>query len=360
MRRAQARAPGRVNLIGEHTDYNGGFVLPCAITRGTTAVYAPPDSASVHTLTIFTPFGSASVAVDTPRAFPSDGWLNYARGVLIEVASITGSLPAGTITVESDLPFGAGLSSSASFEIALALAVLHASGHTVHTLDLARLAQRAENEYTGARSGLMDQLAVLFARKDHALLIDIGRMIWQHVPLPPQASIVICNSMKQHALDSGAYNQRRAECEEAARLLGVPQLRDARIERLRDLPPLLQRRAYHVITENERVLGAVDALQQDDLAQFGALMYASHASLRDDFEVSCEELDILVEIARGLGASGARMTGGGFGGCTVNLVHRSHAQAFARELTTRYFQQTGLSAQVYDGTPADGATISGV
>ena len=363
MHSAVARAPGRVNLIGEHTDYNGGFVLPCAIASATTAQYTPD---STRRLTASTEFGSASFDLDALPGERLGDWRDYLRGILSELRLAGVAVAGGEVRIESTLPIGTGLSSSASFEVALALALLQANGAQMDRIELAKLAQRAENGYTGTASGLMDQCAVLLGRRGNALLLDTLSLAYELVPVPANFAVVICNTMKSRELSAGGYNARRRECEQAVQMLGV---RFAGIERLRDLTPPdlnaarevlpddLFRRCRHVVTENRRVLDAAAALKAGDAPRFGQLMNESHESLRDDFEVSSAELDILTAIARDLGAYGARMTGGGFGGCTVNVVEASHAASFGRAVARRYHERTGINAEIYDGTPADGASV---
>ena len=350
-----ARAPGRVNLIGEHTDYNGGFVLPCAISRFTQAHFV---ASGANEISVHSAFGTAQFPAGKQNTRGFGDWRDYIRGVLSELHAIAGTLPGGTLTIESTVPAGAGLSSSASLEVAVALALLRAKNMRTQRLEVAKLAQRAENGYTGARSGLMDQLTVLFAQEGCALLIDTKELQLRSIRVPDSIAIVICNTMKTHAIARGGYNDRRAECEEAAELLGVDDLVDGDLALAQQtLPPGLLRRARHVIDEDGRVLEAADALEHEQMERFGALMYASHESLRTDFEVSTQELDLLVEIARDLGALGARLTGGGFGGCTVNVVRKDRARSFSEELARRYAERTGVAPEIYDGTPAGAASV---
>ncbi|HET7815854.1 MAG TPA: galactokinase [Candidatus Baltobacteraceae bacterium] len=363
MRAALARAPGRVNLIGEHTDYNGGFVLPCAIAASTTVRTEPSAD---RTLRIATPFGEAAFDLDALPQTRSGDWKDYARGVLIELGNTGIRVNGGSVCVESTVPAGAGLSSSASFEIALALALVHGADLYLAPPALAQLAQRAENEHTGTNSGIMDQAAVLFSQAGNALLLDTRTLEWSLIPVPEEIAIVVADTMQRRSLNEGAYNTRRAECEQAVAVLakampGVTALRDVRPDQLgeieRLLPHELYRRARHVVTENDRVERAAKALRDDDAAAFGALMNASHESLREDYEVSSGALDMMAELARECGAFGSRMTGGGFGGCTVSAVARDRGDEFCRSLARAYHERTGISPNIYDGTPASGATV---
>ena len=349
MAQARARAPGRVNLIGEHTDYNGGFVMPCAIPYQTT-VLARERSDS---------------AIAIAAAFEDAGTVRYVTGIISELRNAGLGIPGVDLEIAGDLPVGAGLSSSASLEVAVALAALELAGIEMDRAEIARLAQRAEIEHVGAHVGIMDQFAVLFARAGYALFLDTRTLQYTLVPVPAVSAIRICDTMVKHELASGEYNVRRQQCEESVKILStrypeIKQLRDVTPQQLEEakglLDPLLYRRARHVVWENERVVAAREALIAADLPAFGTLMNASHASLRDDYEVSTPELDLMVELARGLpGVYGARMTGGGFGGCTVNLVARSDADAFTQLIAERYWQRTGVVPAVYDGTPADAA-----
>ncbi len=328
--RAAARAPGRVNLIGEHTDYNEGYVLPIALTQRTTALAAPRDDGRV---------GVWSAQFDEACEWPSGGWLrerfphwtSYVAGVA-ELLRQAGALPGGAdVLIDSDVPPGSGLSSSAALELAVAAALDGLAGAQRSPLDLARLSRRAEHDFAGVPCGIMDQYVCALASADHAFLLDCRTQTWQHVPLHlGDCALLVVNSGVRHELAAGEYALRQAQCRAAVDQLGgaaerLVSLRDvdaARLDRAAaQLAPLVARRARHVVSENARVLRAADALHSGDLPEFGRLMYASHASLRDDYEVSCRELDRLVEIAASVpGALGARMTGGGFGGCAVVLI----------------------------------------
>lgn len=343
-----ARAPGRVNLIGEHTDYNDGLMMPCAIGYYTNVAASRRNDERVVLTN------------------PHDGkGILYAEGVVLELRRAGVAVGGMDIETSGDLPIGAGLSSSASFEVAVALGALGLAGAEMDRLQLAKLCQRAENEHVGIRSGIMDQYTVLFGKRDHAVMIDSETLEHRYLPVPTTARVIICNTMVKHALAAGEYNKRRSECEAAVLSLQqwYPDLKSLRHITLAELrrhegriDPLLFRRARHVVSEDERVLEAADALDRRDLERFGTLMNASHDSLRDDYEVSAAELDTMVEIARACpGVYGARMTGGGFGGCTVNLVSAESATAFRERITHEYHAATGIAPDLYDGTPVDGA-----
>jgi galactokinase len=357
-------APGRVNLIGEHTDYNDGFVMPAAIDLSTHVAITPRDD---RLLVILSESFNEATEFKLDRYAPhgTGHWSDYVRGVAVELMQAGFKLRGANLLIASNLPVGAGLSSSAAVEVATALALLTIIDATLDRVQLAKLCQRAENEYVGARVGIMDQFASACGRANHALMLDCRSLDFRLLPLPENVRLVIANTMVKHSIASGEYNSRRAECETAVRLLarriaGVRALRDvtlADVERYRhDLPDTIYQRAHHVVSENERVLRAAEALERGDLSAFGQLMRQSHLSLRDDYEVSCEELDVMVEIAAKLpGCYGARMTGGGFGGCTVNLVEAAAVAAFTAELAERYAQAMSRTPQIYTCAAANGA-----
>lgn len=317
------RAPGRVNLIGEHTDYNDGFVLPVAIDLATTATLNP--SPTNHF---------------TSSTNPPDGWQAYVVGVERQLRKLGIDIPPVSLHFDSTLPLGAGLSSSAALEVSAALAFLAAANQTLEPLTLARLCQQAEIETVGLACGIMDQFISLHGQAGHAILLDCRSLASRPVPIPEGIALVIADTGVKHALASSEYNTRRHECEAAAAMLGVSSLRDASTDGG-------NKRARHIITENARVLAFVDALERNDRRAMGQLMAASHESLRTDYEVSCKELDELVDKAQSLpGLIGARMTGGGFGGSTINLVEAQHARAFASQIG---------AAATYVTTAANGA-----
>ena len=346
-----ASAPGRVNLIGEHTDYNGGFVLPCAIDRRV-AMAIGHEGSSVY-----------SANYDSAEPLGGDRthtWADYPRGVVWALREAGHEIPAFSAAFAGNVPLGSGLSSSAAIECAAAVgldALLHLD---IDRRDLARITQRAENGYLGVNSGIMDQYASLLCRKGAALFIDCRSLEAESVPLDLEAaglSLVVCDTRVERTLAGTGYNERRATCEEAARELGVSELRDATAGDLDRLDGIVLKRARHVITENIRVVEAVEALRRNDFAAFGRLMYASHASLRDDYEVSIPQLDTFVEVARAVGALGARLTGAGFGGCAIALIDSGSVDALSAAVM-REFQTQGFGQpDFYSFVPADGAEV---
>lgn len=364
MKEVLARAPGRINLIGEHTDYNDGFVMPCAIASETRVRATERADATV---TAHSTNGRA-VSFDLTALAPkqTQSWSGYLEGVAAGLVDAGVHVRGADVEVAGNVPIGAGLSSSASLEIAFALAMLAISDAGMPNAQLARLAQRAETDFVGTRCGIMDQFTVLEARAGSALFLDTRSLQRDYIGVPSDAAIAICNTMLKHKLAQSAYNRRRDECEAAVRILqkrdsGIRSLRDVSFDLLsaaeRDLPQVLYKRARHVVTENERVRDAANALRRSDFHRMGALMYASHESLRTDYEVSCAELDLLVDLAKAFdGTIGARMTGGGFGGCTVNLVDASRVDAFREHVTQGYARATGIVPEIYDGTPSAGAS----
>jgi galactokinase len=359
-----SEAPGRVNLIGEHTDYNGGFVLPAAIGR-TVAVAAGAADGGVIRAYARDYDESAEFRTSEIVRMKEGGWRNYVRGVARELAAETGGLAGAELAISGDVPRGAGLSSSAALEVAVAGALAAVAGVEIEARDLALLAQRAENKFVGVQCGIMDQFAAALGRRGHALLIDCRSLEVEHVPLGFEergAAIVIVDSGVPRRLEDTAYNRRREECAEAARLLGVASLREIESRRLQEegdrLPEDLRKRAAHVVGENGRVLAAAAALRAGGLEAFGQAMYESHESLRDRFEVSTPELDLLVELARGTeGVLGARLTGAGFGGCTVNLVRETGLERFQHSVVEAYRARTGLEARVYVCGARDGLRV---
>ena len=357
-------APGRVNLIGEHTDYNEGFVFPAAIAFNTQVAIAKRDDRSLVVFSLNYSEGCEFDLDHLPDS-PRGHWSDYVVGVVGLLARRLGALPGANLLIHGDIPHGAGLSSSASLEIAVCLAYLDLTGEELEGTVVARLCQQAENEFVGARCGIMDQFVCVHGRKDHALRLDCRSLEYELVPIPPEVRLVICNTMVRHSLAAGEYNRRRQECEVAAhyfseRLPDVRALRDVTMENfLRlggQLPERIQKRARHVISEDARVLQAAEALKRKDLASFGKLMASSHASLRDDFEVSCEELDLMVSLAaQGEGVYGARMTGGGFGGCAIALVPADQVERFKTTVGPEYERVTGRVPELYVSSAANGA-----
>lgn len=358
------RAPGRVNLIGEHTDYNDGFVMPAALDFSTWVKVSPLEQ---RKLKIFSENFSEEIEVDLDdRSLTArEHWSDYPVGVAVVLERAGHRLRGARLQIRGEVPIGSGLSSSAAVEVATACALAAISELKIEPRELALLCQRAENEFVGARVGIMDQFISLFGQAQKALLLDCRSLEFRLLPLPDNVRLIICNTMVKHALASSAYNERRAQCEAGVKHLakfmpGVTALRDVTIEQLeehgRDLSDVVYRRCRHVITENARVLSAGDALEGGDLERFGELMDASHRSLRDDYEVSSEELDLMVEIAQKVeGVYGARMTGGGFGGCTVNLVADTHVEEFKKRVSQEYEHATSLRPEIYICTAANGA-----
>jgi galactokinase len=357
-------APGRVNLIGEHTDYNDGFVLPCAINFRTFVAIAPRSDTRLllRSQSFAEEFSFDINGLPTSR---QGAWSDYVIGV-VHVLRQRGLLHTGaSLLVHGEVPIGAGLSSSAAIEVASALALLSLGEVAVPLPEIAKLCQSAENTFVGARVGIMDQFVSCLGKANHALQLDCRSLKFQFVPIPASVRLVVCDTMVKHALAAGEYNRRREECDEGVRLLQkwypeIRALRDVSTKQLEqhaaDLPPTILRRCQHVVAENNRVLQASSALEAGDLRRFGELMRASHASLRDLYEVSCTELDTMVQVAEGLpGYWGGRMTGGGFGGCTVNLVEAADAQDFMQHVATRYQAQVGVQPNIYICSAVDGA-----
>ena len=352
----QCAAPGRVNLIGEHTDYSGGFVMPAAIDFHTIAAIRPRNDGQISLY-------SKNMAEEI--SYPADPlpttarkhWSDYPMGVAWSLAKEGVRVGGFDLSLEGNVPLGAGLSSSASIEVATAMALLELAGASLPLPTIALACQRAENAYVGARSGIMDQFIACAGQQDHALMLDCRSLEYRQLPIPAHVRLIICNSMVKHEHAGGQYNVRRAEVEEGTRILhdrwpSIAALRDATeaqlIECRQQMPQNVFRRCRHIITENKRVELAASALERADLSSFGTLMAEAHRSFRDDFEASCSELDTLVEIASGLsGCYGARMTGGGFGGCTVNLVDASKANQFRQQIHAQYRAATGIDADIY-------------
>jgi galactokinase len=358
------RAPGRVNLIGEHTDYNDGFVMPMAIGFYTWVAAAKRGE---RILEVYAGRFDEKVilSLDALSGPPRKHWSDFIRGVAATLQAAGHKLSGANLVIHGEVPLGAGLSSSASLEVATALALTSLSGIALPRLDLVKLCQMAEHEYVGTRCGIMDQFVASFGAAGNALMLDCRSLEYQLLPIPQDLRVVVCNSMVRHELASGEYNRRRAECETAVKLLqqylpGVRALRDVEIADLEKYKPVLPgnvyRRCRHVVAENQRVLVAAKALQSQDVDRFGHLMYQSHASLRDDYEVSCKELDLLVDLASSRpGVYGTRMTGGGFGGCTVNLIRADCAAAVQADIAQMYAETTGTNPEVYLCEPAQGA-----
>jgi galactokinase len=357
------RAPGRVNLIGEHTDYNDGFAMPAAIEFYCWVAIGPRDD---RKLSIYSDEFSASADVDLESEIqPSKSWSDYPIGVAVELEKAGFRLRGANLLIESEVPMGSGLSSSAAIEVAAALALADHSHAAPDRLELARLCRRAENEFVGARVGIMDQFVSLHGQQDHALLLDCRSLTFESLLIPDSVRLVISNTMVKHEHASGEYNRRRADCEEAVRRLatvlpGIRALRDVKLAQLEQhrglLTDTIYKRALHIVSEDARVLDSAQALRAGDIDRFGKRMAESHRSLRDLYEVSCRELDLMVDLAyQQKGVHGARMTGGGFGGSTINLVDGQHAGEFKEKLGKAYQHETGLVPQIYICKPAEGA-----
>jgi galactokinase len=365
----QCVAPARVNLLGEHTDYTGGLVLPMAIPFATHATISPrSDGRYGFTSELF----PDALILDRDDRSPARGlWTDYPVGVLRQLQQRGIEPPAFDLHLTGNVPFGAGLSSSASVEVASAMAMLALADATLPIEDIAVLARRAENEYVHSPCGIMDQFVITAAKAGHALLLDTRALTYEHLPMNKGAlaetQIVVCNSMVKHSVATGEYGMRRRESEEGQAVLvrkfGIRDLGDATLDQLEAAKSEMSehsfRRCRHIISDNARVREAKQAMFAGDPIAFGKLMLAGHASERDDFECSCDEVDFLVETATHLpGCFGARLTGGGFGGCTVNLVERTHSEAFATALKAAYKQQLNITAETYLCDAVDGAWLS--
>jgi len=358
------RAPGRVNVIGEHTDYNDGFVMPAAIELYTWIAGAKREDRIVEAYSGY--FDERIIlSLDALEGPPRRHWSDFVRGVAATLEGAGHQLTGANLVIHGEVPVGAGLSSSASLAVATALALTSFSGITLSRLDLVKLCQKAEHEYVGTRCGIMDQFIASFGVAGHALMLDCRSLDYQLLPIPRDVRLVVCNSMVRHELAVGEYNRRRADCETGVKVLQehlpeIHALRDVEISDLEShrqvLSTTVYRRCRHVVTENQRVLAAAKALQSGDVDRCGHLMYRSHASLRGDYEVSCQELDLLVHLASSTpGVYGARMTGGGFGGCTINLVKTDAADGFKAHIAEAYSEATGITPEIYICEPAQGA-----
>jgi galactokinase len=358
-------APGRVNLLGEHTDYNDGFVMPCAIGFSTRVAISPrPD----RKLVIQSEEFSEKFEFDLDN-LPTRGkgvWSDYVVGVAVMLQQMGHKTPGASLLVRGEVPIGAGLSSSAAIEVASALALISLNGAQLSLPEVAKLCQRTENVFIGARVGIMDQFISCLGKAGHALLLDCRSLEFKLIPVPESVRLVICNTMVKHEHASGAYNRRREECDEGVTILTqwypeIRALRDVSVEQLDEhqgeIPATIYKRCLHVVSENRRVQEGAKYLTGGEVNRFGDLMRESHRSLRDLFEVSCRELDVMAEIAESLaGYWGGRMTGGGFGGCTVNLVKTAAAQEFAAQIAERYQAAIGIMPHIYVCSAANGAS----
>ncbi|MGD2078966.1 MAG: galactokinase [Chloroflexota bacterium] len=355
-----ARSPGRVNVIGEHTDYNDGFVLPMALDRAMWIALRPRDDSQVHVHSLdFDQRGQFDL-----NAFghTDEGWLEYIKGTAWALQDAGYALTGWEGVFAGDIPIGAGLSSSAALELATARALTAIADIAWDPVQMALLGQKAENDWVGLNCGIMDQMISASGLAGHAVLIDCRSLETTPVPLPPESTVVVMDTATRRGLVDSAYNERRAQCEAAAAFFQAPALRDVSLakfeEQAAELEPLIRKRARHVISEDERTLQAVQAMHRGDAHQLGRLMDASHASLRDDFEVSSRELNAMVKIAKKQhGCYGARMTGAGFGGCAVALVQAKRVDAFVANVHQAYEAATDLAPSIYVCRASDGSSL---
>ncbi|MBJ7259570.1 MAG: galactokinase [Chthoniobacterales bacterium] len=365
--RWMAAAPGRVNIIGEHTDYNDGFVLPMAIEYySVMAADRPVDGREVITLRSTLEAEVATIDLTQPVRPAAPKWGNYPRGVVAGFQE-RGIQPGGLdVLLHSTVPLGSGLSSSAALEVCTATLLEAVTGTTLDPVEKALLCQKAEHDFAGVPCGIMDQFISALGREGHLLLLDCRTRTTELVPMnDPSVALLIINTNVKHELSGGEYAERRAQCEEAASKLGVESLRDVTAVQLEagksKMSETVYRRARHVIGEIGRTVHAAGSVRQSDWPAVGQLMYASHAALRDDYEVSCEELDVVVEIAEAIGEQGGvygcRMTGGGFGGCCVALVKASAVDDISKKIAADYKARTGIAATIFASRPAAGATV---
>ena len=361
-------APGRVNLIGEHTDYNGGHVFPCALTIGTYGLIRPRKDRTVRFYSMnFDSMGVVTTSLDDLVPNEEAGWTNYPKGVMWTFEKRGFQLPAGAdILIYGDIPAGSGLSSSASLEVLTGLMLRDTFGFDISMVDLALIGQYSENNFNGMNCGIMDQFASAMGKKDCAIFLDTNTLNYEYAPVKlPNARIVITNSKVKHSLVSSAYNDRRRESETALKdlqtVVDIQTLGDLTEEQYEKYKsaikdPICQKRAKHAVYENQRTIHAVEALKANDIEKFGKLINESHVSLRDDYETSCEETDILAELAWQIpGVYGSRITGGGFGGCTVSIVKTDAVDTFIEKVGSAYKEKTGHTAEFYVVDIGDGA-----
>jgi len=359
-------APGRVNVIGEHTDYNDGLVLPMAIERYTVIAADFPSSSSSFSVfdTLFNE--TAKIEVSKPVARGEPKWSNYIRGVIAGFQRRGKKVPALDVLLHSTVPSGGGLSSSAALEVCTATLIEAVTGKKIDPVEKALLCQKAEHEFAGVPCGIMDQFVSVMGCENHLLLLDCRSRKTEHVPLDdPSVTMLIVNTNVKHDLAGSEYSTRRKQCQMAAKIIGVPSLRDATPGALEQawgrMDEVIYRRARHVISEIERVIYAAEGVRASNWPTVGQLMYASHDSLRDNYEVSCRELDAIVEIAGDIGIKGGvygcRMTGGGFGGCAVALVKTDAVETISKRIASDYKTKTGIEATIFSSRPAAGATV---
>lgn len=363
------QAPGRVNLIGEHTDYNDGFVLPCAIDYQTVICASPRDDNIVRVIAADYQNQQDSFSLTQPIEPHAESmranfiWTSYVRGVVLYLQQRSPGFNGADLVISGNVPQGAGLSSSASLEVAVGKAFQSLYQLPLDGTALALNGQQAENQFVGCQCGIMDQLISALGEKGHALLIDCRSLQTRAVPMPAEMAVMIINSNVKRGLVGSEYNVRREQCETAARFFGVKALRDVTLEQLisaqSQLDPVVFRRARHVITENARTLAAADALTKSDWVTMGQLMALSHASMRDDFEITIPAIDALVEIVKDVigEAGGVRMTGGGFGGCVVALLPESNVDAVRRAVSEQYHSRTGMTETIYLCKASAGASL---
>jgi galactokinase len=361
-----SRAPGRVNLIGEHTDYNAGFVMPAALEFATLTAASQRSDRRLQVYSMIMD-ETREFDLDSPPPGPTGDWSDYILGVALMLESSGRNLSGADLIVWSDVPIGAGLSSSAALEVSCAHALLTESGLPFDPIEVAQLCQRAENDFVGMRCGVMDQYISCCGVAGHALLIDCRSLESRHVAIAPNLRLLIANSRVRHQHAGGEYNLRREACEEGVRLLSrylgpIQALRDVTPKQLeakrRKLPELIYRRCRHIVTENARVLEAERALGSGDFVACGRAMNASHISMRDDFEITCPEVDMLAGLAQTVkGVYGSRMTGGGFGGCTISLIEASAVDKASQILIDGYRIGMGRDVDIYVCAPSDGARL---
>ncbi|MGC9034535.1 MAG: galactokinase [Verrucomicrobiia bacterium] len=362
-------APGRVNIIGEHTDYNDGFVLPMAIEKYTVIAADNASAGAINQIrwVCGVTKKNAVIEIEKPVSRAGKGdWTNYIRGVINGFLELGAKIPSLDVYMFSTVPIGGGVSSSAALEVAAATLLEAVSGKQIDKVQKALLCQKAEHTYAGMPCGIMDQFISVLGEKDHLLLIDCRDKSYKLVKMSdPEVSVLVFNTNVKHKLVGGEYAQRRSQCEKAAQLLGVKALRDATMKLLEEnksrLEPVVYNRAKHVIEENERTLAATRLVENSNWKEAGELLYASHYSLKELYEVSCRELDVVVELAKKIGIDGGvygcRMTGGGFGGCTIALVKTALVNQIAEKLVSDYKKQTGISPSVFVSRPSQGATV---